>query len=155
MRWTTQEPMRPGPGTLVAGLVVILVTSSGLGCATNDPSAQRVHVVHEPEQAAEVGGIPPDKEAEVQLLLQQRSPSTLKCYSDVLTEKHDRAFKGSVAVVVALEPNGQASDVKIINTTLNDKEVEDCLVSKIKEFEFPQLEHRGSVQYVYHFEPAY
>ena len=42
------------------------------------------------------GGIPPDKQAEIQLLLQQRDPSTLKCYNDVLNEKHDRAFKGSV-----------------------------------------------------------
>src|SRR3954447_24866373 len=38
---------------------------------------------------AEVGGIPPDKQAEIQLLLQQRDSATTKCYADVLNEKHD------------------------------------------------------------------
>ena len=139
-------------GVLVSGAVVTV-----MGCATSGGAGgeERVTVVREPEKAAETGGIPPDKEAEIQLLLQQRNPSTLKCYSDVLSEKHDRAFKGSVAVLLTLEPSGQASDVKIVNSTLNNKEVHDCLIERIKQFEFPPMEHKGSMQYVYHFEPAY
>lgn len=140
-----------------AGVFVACAIVMTLGCATSDQAGgeERVTVVRPQEQTAETGGISPDKEAEIQLLLQQRNPSTLKCYSDVLSEKHDRAFKGSVAVLVSLEPSGKASDVKIVNSTLNNQEVHDCLIAKIKEFEFPQLEHKGSMQYVYHFEPAY
>ena len=138
-------------GAIVTGAVVLLA-----GCATSGAGGEeRIRVVREQEVAPETGGIPPDKEAEIQLLLQQRNPSTLKCYSDVLSEKHDRAFKGSVAVLLSLEPSGQASDVKIVNSTLNNKEVHDCLIEKIKQFEFPPMEHKGSMQYVYHFEPAY
>ena len=150
MRWTRQ--ILGLAGVLGAGVVVL--TS---GCATGNEAGgeERVRVVREQEKAPETGGIPPDKEAEIQLLLQQRNPSTLKCYSDVLSEKHDRAFKGSVAVLLTLEPGGQASNVTIVNSTLNNKEVHDCLIERIKQFEFPQLEHKGSMQYVYHFEPAY
>jgi hypothetical protein len=148
--------MRKNQSPAHAGILVIGLVVTAFGCATSDGGGeQRVQVVHEPEQVAETGGISPDKEAEIQLLLQQRNPSTLKCYSDVLSEKHDRAFKGSVAVLLTLEPNGQASDVKIVSSTLNNQEVHDCLVAKLKEFEFPTMEHRGSMQYVYHFEPAY
>jgi hypothetical protein len=127
------------------------------GCASTGEQAgeERVRIVREQEQKAEEGGIPPDKQAEIQLLLQQRDPSTLKCYSDVLNDKHDRAFKGSVAVMLTLEPSGKASDVKIVNSTLNNDEVHNCLISKIKDFEFPTLDHGGSMQYVYHFQPAY
>ena len=103
----------------------------------------------------DTGGIPPDKQAEIQLLLQQREPSTTKCYSDVLNDKHDRAFKGTVAVIISLEPSGQASDVKIVNSTLNSPEVNECLIEKLKGFEYPQIEHSGSMQYVYQFQPAY
>lgn len=126
-------------------------------CATGSSGGgeERVRVVRNEERAAETGGIAPDKQAEIQLLLQQRNPSTLKCYNDVLAEKHDRAFKGHVAVLISLEPSGRASDVSIVNSNLNSKEVHDCLIAKIKEFEFPQIEHAGSMQYVYHFEPAY
>ncbi len=127
------------------------------GCATTDGSGgeERIRVVREAEKAPDQGGIAPDKQAEIQLLLQQRNPSTLKCYNDVLAEKHDRAFKGHVAVMITLSPSGQATDVSIVNSNLNSKEVTDCLIAKIKEFEFPQLEHGGSMQYVYRFEPAY
>ena len=87
-------------------------------------------------------GIPPDKEAEVQLLLQQRNPSTLKCYSDVLNEKHDRAFKGTVIVLLSLEPSGsqsKAADVKVIGGTMTDKEVTSCVIEKLKEFDYPEI----------------
>jgi hypothetical protein len=145
-------------GLIQVRAVVVSATAllSVLGCATTGESGdERVRVVRNQEQSAEQGGIPPDKQAEIQLVLQQRDPSTLKCYSDVLNEKHDRAFKGSVAVIVTLEPSGKASDVKIVNSSLNNKEVHDCLIEKIKDFDFPTLDHGGSMQYVYHFQPAY
>lgn len=143
----------------VRTVLVSLALLPVLGCAsTGETNEERVRIVRPQEQSSEQGGIPPDKQAEIQLVLQQRDPSTLKCYSDVLNDKHDRAFKGSVAVIVTLEPSGdasKASDVKIVNSTLNNKEVHDCLIEKIKEFEFPKLDHGGSMQYVYHFQPAY
>jgi len=148
---------RQGLGLTGALIVSLSALCPVLGCASSDEASgeQRVRVVHPQEQVAEQGGISPDKQAEIQLVLQQRDPSTLKCYSDVLNDKHDRAFKGSVAVLVTLEASGKATDVKIVNSTLNNKEVHDCLIEKIKEFEFPVLEHGGSMQYVYHFQPAY
>ena len=102
-----------------------------------------------------MGGIPPDKEAEIQLFLQQRNPSTLKCYSDVLNEKHTREFKGNVIVVLTLETSGKASKVEVIGGSMTDKEVTSCLVEKLKEFDFPAIDAKGSMQYVYRFEPAY
>ena len=136
----------------LVGAIAVL----GASCSTtSEGQGENVQVVPNAEQKAETGGIPPDKQAEIQLVLQQRDPSTLKCYTDVLNDKHDRAFKGNVAVMLTLEPSGKASDVSIVNSTLNNKEVHDCLVEKIKDFDFPQLEHKGSMQYVYHFEPAY
>ena len=146
--------MFAAPLALLAVLSVVT-----LGCADTSGSGGGVNVVKGPEPSSQpTSGISPDKEAEIQLLLQQRNPSTLKCYSDVLNEKHDRAFKGSVAILITLEPAGdssKASDVKIVNSTLNDKEVHDCLIGKLKEFEFPKLDQGGTMQYVYHFQPAY
>jgi len=138
-------------------VAALLIGSAVSACATSGDSqnGEHVRVIPNAERAAEEGGISPDKQSDIQLLLQQREPSTTKCYSDVLNEKHDRAFKGTVAVIISLEPSGQASDVRIVNSTLNNKEVHDCLIEKIKEFEFPQIEHKGSMQYVYRFQPAY
>jgi hypothetical protein len=130
------------------------------GCAEDTATGeQRVHIVRNQETAAEVGGIPPDKEADIQLLLQQRDPSTLKCYEDVLNDKHDRAFKGTVLVLLSLAPgagdNSKVKSVKVIGGTLNNEEVSSCLVEKLSDFEYPQIPNPGTMQYTYKFEPAY
>ena len=144
---------------LMLAALALLFTVTTVGCAETSAGGGGVNVVKGPEERSSgEKGIPPDKEAEVQLLLQQRNPSTLKCYSDVLNEKHDRAFKGTVIVLLSLEPSGgqsKAADVKIIGGTMTDKEVTSCVVYKLKEFDYPEIQAAGTMQYVYRFEPAY
>ena len=141
----------------LAALAVLFAVTSG--CAEGSAGGGGVNVVKNPEPSSSpTSGIPPDKEAEVQLLLQQRNPSTLKCYSDVLNEKHDRAFKGTVIVLLSLEPSGgqsKAADVKVIGGTMTDKEVTSCVIEKLKDFDYPEISAAGTMQYVYRFEPAY
>jgi hypothetical protein len=133
-----------------------LVSALAAGCAeTSASNGGGVRVVKNEESAAPTGGIPPDKQAEIQLLLQQRDPSTLKCYQDVLDEKKSRAFKGSVTVELTVVPGGKASDVRVTGGSLNNKEVSDCLIAKLKDFEYPDVPSAGTMQYVYRFEPAY
>lgn len=145
--------------TLGTNLLFVLTVSAlvgaAAGCAETTAGEQPVTVIKNNEPPPPVGGIPPDKQAEIQLLLQQRDTSTTKCYQDVLNDKHDRAFKGSVFVVLTLNPDGHAADVKVVGGTLKNVEVNDCLVEKLKEFEYPQIPNRGSMQYEYRFEPAY
>jgi TonB family protein len=126
------------------------------GCAASKPQGEPQYTIIRPnEQASATGGIPSDKEAEIQLKLQQREPSARKCYQDVLNEKHDRAFQGTVKVLIAIEPSGHASQVKVVGGSLADQTVQECLVQTIREFDFPQLEQAGEVQYEYRFRPAY
>ena len=103
----------------------------------------------------DTGGIPPDKQADIYLVLQQRDASARRCYQDVLNEKKTRDFKGTVKIMLSLNTNGTAKGVKIMGGTLNNKDVETCLVQTIKEFEFPKLDRGGDVQYEYKFEPQY
>ena len=146
--------------TLVSNLLALtlLTATLGAGCADETATGEpRVRVIKNPEVAPEVGGIPPDKQADIQLMLQQRDPSTLKCYEDVLNDKHDRAFKGTVLVLLTLTPAGESSKAKakVIGGTLNNDEVSSCLVEKLVGFEYPQLQHEGTMQYTYTFQPAY
>jgi hypothetical protein len=127
----------------------------GAACASKPPEQQGYTILKPNDTAGPSGGIPPDREAEIQLVLQQREVSTRKCYQDVLNEKNDRAFQGTVKVLIALETTGQARDVKVVGGTLGNKEVESCLVDTIKRFEFPQLAQSGDVQYEFQFRPAY
>jgi hypothetical protein len=127
-----------------------------VGCASSQQQSEpQYNIIRPNETAGATAGIPPDKEAEIQLLLEQREPSARKCYQDVLNEKHDRAFQGTIRVLISIDPSGKASQVKVVGGTLADKTVQDCLVETIREFEFPQLAQAGEVQYEYRFRPAY
>jgi len=141
-------------GSEIAALALLSTLTVAACAETSDSNERSVRVVKNQEVTAQTGGISPDKEAEVQLLLQQRDPSTLRCYQDVLDEKHDRAFKGTVIVLLELTPAGKAT-AKVTGGTLNNKDVSDCLVGKLNDFEYPQVAQTGTMQYVYRFEPAY
>jgi hypothetical protein len=141
-------------GSEIAALALLSALTVAACAETSDSNERSVRVVPNKQESAETGGISPDKQAEVQLLLQQRDPSTLRCYQDVLDEKHDRAFKGTVIVLLELTPAGKAT-AKVTGGTLNNKEVSDCLVEKLNGFEYPQVAQTGTMQYVYRFEPAY
>jgi hypothetical protein len=125
-------------------------------CATSGSEDRAPTVVRGNEDIRiDTGGIPPDKQADIILVLQQRDASARKCYQDVLNEKHSRDFKGKVTILLSLTTAGTAKSVKIMGGTLKNKEVEDCLVSTVKEFEFPKLDRGGDIQYDYTFEPQY
>jgi hypothetical protein len=144
---------------MTLGLSLAFATLFALGasgCAEETASGEpRVRIVKNSEATAEVGGIPPDKQADIQLVLQQREPSVRKCYNDVLNDgSHDRTFKGTVLVLLTVQPSGQAS-AKVIGGSLNNNEVNGCLVEKLADFEYPQIPNQGTMQYTYKFEPAY
>ncbi len=138
-----------------------LLTTMSLGCAEETATGeQRVRIVKNNDAPAEVGGIAPDKQADIQLMLQQREPSVRKCYNDVLNDgSHDRSFKGSVVVLISLasgsKEGAKVTGVKVINDTLKNDDVSSCVVDKLKEFEYPEIPNPGTMQYSYKFEPAY
>jgi hypothetical protein len=144
--------------TLTVGLAVATLAVAA-GCASSDSSSSsaepRYNIIKGSQPTAQEGGIPPERQAEIQLLLQQRDASTRKCYQEVLNEKNDRAFAGTVRTIITLGTQGQATDVRIAGGTLNNSQVESCLVQAIKSFEFPKLESGGEVQYEFLFRPAY
>ena len=125
-------------------------------CATSGSEDSPPVIVRGGEEIRiDTGGIPPDKQADIYLVLNQRDASARKCYQDVLNEKKTREFKGTVTILLSLNTNGTASAVKIMSSTLNNKDVETCLAQTIKEFEFPKVDRPGDIQYVYKFEPQY
>jgi hypothetical protein len=132
-----------------------LVTMVSSCASSSQPQETQYNIIRPNEKAPETGGIPPDKEQEIQLVLQQREPTARKCYQDVLNEKHDRAFQGTVKLLIGIQPSGQASTVKVVGGTLSDATVQECLVQTVKAFEFPSLAQAGEVQYEYRFRPAY
>ena len=141
-------------------LLLVIGATVALGACASSNSDSRdepvpVVIRNNEDIRVDTGGIPPDKQAEIILVLQQRDASARKCYQDVLNEKKTREFKGTVKILLSLNTDGTARAVRIMGGTLKNKDVEDCLLSTVKEFEFPALDRAGDIQYDYTFEPQY
>ncbi len=145
--------MRMNAILFAMGTCLALGACASTGGAGEEPAP--VIVRDSDQMTINTGGVPPDKQADVQLVLEQRDASARKCYQDVLNEKHTREFKGTVKIMLSLNTDGTAKAVKVMASTLNNKDVEDCLVQTLKDFEYPKLDRPGDIQYVYKFEPQY
>jgi hypothetical protein len=141
--------MRMKPLLFAMGVVLTL------GACASSNGAGPVRVQSDPESPPVTGGIPPERLGDIYLVLDERDASARKCYQDVLDEKDTRKFQGTVELLLTLTTDGTAKDVRIVGGTLKSKEVNDCLVKTVKDFEFPKLSRGGDFEYQYTFEPQY
>ena len=129
--------------------------ASATSAPRDTENGPRPRIVRDDTQIViDTGGVPPDKEAQIKLLLQQRDSSARRCYQDVLNEKHTREFKGTVKVIITLDTAGHGTP-RVAGGTLGNQEVADCLLGVLRDFEYPTLDWGGDVQYEYKFEPQY
>ena len=97
--------------------------------------------------------IPMDKLDEVNKLLARRNPTVSRCLAFVVDNKDlPRNSKGKMTISLTISPAGKVSDVKVTSDGLNSKPLEDCVIGKIKELEFPQLPKALDTSYTYGFE---
>ena len=136
------------------GLVLGACASATSVPRDTDNGPLPVIVRDDTQMVIDTGGVPPDKEAQIKLLLQQRDSSARRCYQDVLNEKHTREFKGTVKVIITIDTAGHGRP-RAAGWTLGNQDVENCLLGVLREFEYPRLDRGGDVQYEYKFEPQY
>jgi hypothetical protein len=138
------------------GTSLVLGACASATSTPHDPeSGPRPVIVRDDTQiVVDTGGVPPDKEGEIKLLLQDRDSSARRCYQDVLNEKHTREFKGTVKVIITIDTRGHGNP-RVAGGTLGSKDVENCLLQVLRDFEYPKLDKGGDVQYEYKFEPQY
>ncbi len=72
-----------------------------------------------------------------------------KCYDNELTKNPE--LEGKIVVEWFIDNAGKPSDAKVISTTLNNKNVEDCVVQIIMKTQFPPAPTGAVVQTRYPF----
>lgn len=81
----------------------------------------------------------------IDAIINQNKASVEYCYQSQL--KIDPNLRGEVLLSFEISPSGRVGDVKIINSTLNNRKVEQCIIKSIRRWSnFPRLtEGRGFV----------
>jgi outer membrane biosynthesis protein TonB len=63
-----------------------------------------------------------------------------------------RNAKGKVTVELVIAPGGKASDVRIARATIASRSLDDCLIGRVKEIQFPDVPRAFPTSYTYGFE---
>jgi len=97
--------------------------------------------------------IPPEKMDEITRLLDRKRPTVSRCLTMVVDNQAlPKGSRGKMTLGITISPNGKASSVKVIKDSLDSKPLEDCVIGKVQEIEFPQLPSQYETTYAYAFE---
>jgi hypothetical protein len=96
-----------------------------------------------------------DQMDEIQRMFVRKATAVSRCLSISVDNKElPKNSRGKVTLGVVIAPNGRATDVKIIKASLDAKSLNECVVNKVKEIEFPQIPKRYETTYTYAFEAS-
>ena len=88
--------------------------------------------------AAAPSGADPEAYAAVAEVFGKKKPQVSQCYANAIENRElaDSA-KGRVKLALTVLPSGQAQNVRVAETTLNSKAVEDCVVAMVQKWPLP------------------
>ncbi|WP_224248970.1 TonB family protein [Hyalangium gracile] len=104
-----------------------------------------------PGKTTVVGGL--DKEV-IAKIIRQHQNEIKYCYESELNKNPSLA--GKVAVAFTIDPAGAVADASVTETTLNNSTAENCMLSRIRRWKFPEPKGGGvvAVTYPWLFSPA-
>ena len=96
--------------------------------------------------------VSPDTLDAINQTFNRRRATVSRCYADaVYAGKLKKTASGRVSVSVHINTSGKAGPVTVTETTLESKEVEDCIIAMILTWNFPQPEVSTDFAYTYEF----
>jgi outer membrane biosynthesis protein TonB len=73
-----------------------------------------------------------------------------QCYGNAITNRELKEdAKGRIRLALHVLPGGRAEDVRVVETTLNSKAVEDCVVKLVQSWTLPSPDRPLDFLYTY------
>jgi hypothetical protein len=96
--------------------------------------------------------VPPEKMDEINRDLDRKRQTMAHCLATAVDNKElPRAARGELTVELVIT-GGRAESVKIVRSTLESQTLSDCVISHVKEIQFPELPRPYETSYTYGFE---
>jgi Ca-activated chloride channel family protein len=109
-------------------------------CKDERIASKPVHMSVELGEITTSGGL--SKEA-IKKALKQQTPSIELCYQKALEKKPN--IQGDVTFQLIIDSKGRVTKVSLVSSKLNDKNLEQCIIQKIKELSFTTPEGTDKV----------
>jgi TonB family protein len=90
---------------------------------------------------------------EINRLFERRGKAVSRCLAIVVDNKElPKNSRGKVTIEATILPSGKIGSVKVLKASLESKPLNDCVVERVKEIEFPKLPKDYQTTYTYAFE---
>ena len=97
--------------------------------------------------------IPMEKMDEINRLLDRKRPTVSRCLTMVVDNQElPKGSRGKMTLGITISPGGKATKVDVIKDSLDSKKLEECVIGKVQEIEFPQIPSTYQTTYAYAFE---
>jgi TonB family protein len=123
--------------------VCVVALAMMVGCATESTSERRpssAGTAEAPERATEPdpAAVSPERQEAIERLFARKAGDLQGCWTEEYERNHNRKLEGDVVVHLVVDPAGQAGDVKVLKSSLNNQEIETCVVKAVSGWSFPE-----------------
>jgi len=127
---------------------MILVFAVGTACG----GAKSEQAAAPAAPAASGAAADPAAYAAVSDFFTKKRPFVSQCYGDAITNRELKEdAKGRIRLALRVQPSGKAENVRVVETTLNSKPVEDCVVKLVQNWTLPAPDRPLDFLYTYEF----
>jgi hypothetical protein len=96
--------------------------------------------------------VSPDQMDAINTNFARKRDTVSRCLAVAVDAKElPRNSKGKITLEVVIT-HGRASSVKVINATLQSQSLNDCVLSRVREIDFPTFDKPYETSYTYEFE---
>jgi len=99
--------------------------------------------------------VPPETMDEIQRMFRRKGDAVSRCLSFAIDNKElPKNSKGKMTIGVTIARDGKADNIKIIKTSIDNQQLIECVIGRIKEIQFPEVPKAYDTTYTYAFEAS-
>ena len=135
--------MRMQRGIVIVGALVLT------GCAGSSGEQRQPTTTAAGEgggTASPEGGVSPERQDAIERVFARKATDLQDCWTKEYERNHNRKVEGDISVSLEIQPSGNAQNVRILKSTINNAGIESCVTASIGNWSFP--EGQTSVPYM-------
>jgi TonB family protein len=120
----------------ITGAVLVMLV---VGCAESTPTPRHEgSAASESQSQPDPASVTPERQDAIERLFSRKASDLQACWSDEYEKSHNRKLEGDVTLQLVVDPTGKPGDIKILKSTLGNQPIENCVVTAVGSWAFPE-----------------
>jgi hypothetical protein len=125
------------------GIVMVVAAFAVGGCASQSGSTQQASTMPESgggeaTSSTDPNAINPERQDAIERTFQRKTAELQDCWTKEYEKTHDRKLEGDLTLGLDIKPSGDTANVRILKSTMNNRDVESCVAQHVTAWSFPE-----------------